>query len=131
MIVIEPLNRYDVPGYFLRTSEQAAEFVRELGRDNLKILFDCYHVQIMEGDLTRRIEKLLPLIGHIQIAAVPSRREPDEGEVAYERLLKAIEAMGYGGFIGAEYSPRDGVEQGLEWLSHARASPTAAGTLAP
>jgi len=116
MILIEPLNARDAPGYFLRTSDEAVEIVRDLGRDNLKILFDCYHAQISEGDLMRRIEKLLPLIGHIQIAAVPSRREPDEGEIAFDRLLLAIDAMGYGGFIGAEYSPRKSVEDGLGWM---------------
>ena len=123
MIVIEALNVRDMPGYFLNTSSQAAVIIGELGRDNLKILFDCYHVQVTEGDLIRRIEKLLPLIGHIQIAAVPSRHEPDEGEVAYERLLRAVDEMGYRGFIGAEYMPRSGeVEAGLEWLALARAA---------
>jgi 2-dehydrotetronate isomerase len=120
IVVIEPLNRRDAPGYFLNSSAQATEIVRELGRANLKILFDCYHVQIEEGDLTRRLEKLLPLVGHIQIAAVPSRREPDEGEIAYDRLLKAVEAMGYMGCIGAEYNPREGVESGLGWLAALR-----------
>jgi hydroxypyruvate isomerase len=119
-IVIEPLNRFDAPGRFLRTSEEAAELIGALGRDNAKILFDCYHAQISEGDLTRRIEKLLPLIHHIQIAAVPSRREPDEGEVAYDRLLPAIDAMGYRGFIGAEYRPRGTVEEGLGWMQASR-----------
>jgi 2-dehydrotetronate isomerase len=115
-VLIEPLNRYDVPGYFLTDTSMAADIIRELGRDTLKILLDCYHTQITEGDLTRRIERLLPLIGHVQIAAVPSRAEPDEGEVAYDRLLRAIEAMGYDGFIGAEYTPRGAVEAGLGWL---------------
>ncbi|MGH6922340.1 MAG: hydroxypyruvate isomerase family protein [Propylenella sp.] len=115
-IVIEPLNRYDAPGRFLRTSEEAAELIGALGRDDVKILFDCYHAQISEGDLTRRIEKLLPVIHHIQVAAVPSRREPDEGEVAYDRLLPAIDAMGYRGFISAEYRPRATVEEGLGWM---------------
>jgi hydroxypyruvate isomerase len=115
-ILIEPLNPYDAPGYFLRSTAQAAEIITELGRPNVKLLFDCYHTQINEGDLTRRIERLMPLIGHMQIAAVPSRAEPDEGEVAYERLLKAVDAMGYRGFAGAEYRPRESVEEGLGWL---------------
>jgi hydroxypyruvate isomerase len=115
-VVIEPINQRDAPGYFLRTTGQAAQVVEELGRSNLKLLFDCYHVQVTEGDLTRRLEQLLPIIGHIQIAAAPSRAEPDEGEVAYDRLLPAIEAMGYRGFIGAEYRPRARVEDGLGWL---------------
>jgi hydroxypyruvate isomerase len=115
-IVIEPLNRFDAPGYFLRTSDQAAALIGALGHGNVRLMFDCYHAQISEGDLTRRIETLLPLVHHIQIAAVPSRREPDEGEVAYDRLLNAIDAMGYGGFIGAEYRPRGTVEEGLGWM---------------
>ena len=122
IIVIEPLNARDMPGYFLRTSGEAAEIVRELGHGNVKILFDCYHAQISEGDLARRIENLVPAIGHIQIASVPSRREPDEGEIAYDRLLKTVDAMGYAGFIGAEYSPRDGVEEGLGWLRAMRSA---------
>ena len=120
-IVIEPLNARDAPGYFLRTSEEAAAIIEELGRANVKILFDCYHTQVSEGDLTRRLERLLPVIGHIQIAGVPARAEPDQGEVAYERLLPALEAMGYGGFIGAEYRARGTVEEGLGWLTRFRA----------
>jgi hydroxypyruvate isomerase len=120
VVLIEPINQRNVPGYFLRSSEQAAAIIAELGRTNVKILFDCYHAQISEGDLTRRIAKLLPLIGHIQIAAVPSRAEPDEGEVAYDRLLKSIDAMGYQGFVGAEYRPRATVEEGLGWLKRLR-----------
>ncbi len=115
-ILMEPLNARDVPGYFLSTSAEAAEIIGELGRDNLKIMFDCYHVQIGEGDLTRRLDKLLPIVGHVQIAAVPSRAEPDEGEIAYERLLPAFQALGYTGYIGAEYRPRTSVEEGLAWM---------------
>ena len=114
--VIEPLNPYDNPGAFLNSSALAEEIIGELGRPNLKLLFDCYHVQIVEGDLTRRLEKLMPVIGHIQIAAVPTRAEPDEGEISYERLLKTIEKLGYRGFIGAEYRARGEMEAGLGWL---------------
>jgi hydroxypyruvate isomerase len=120
ILVIEPLNGRDVPGYFLRTSEQAAGIIAELGRGNVKILFDCYHTQISEGDLLRRFERLQPVIGHVQIAAVPSRAEPDEGEVAYERLLASFEAAGYAGFIGAEYRARSTEEEGLAWMDRFR-----------
>jgi hydroxypyruvate isomerase len=116
-ILIEPLNRRDVPGYFLADLEQAAGVIAELALPNVKILFDCYHAQVSGGDLTSRIERLLPLIGHIQVAGVPARAEPDEGEVAYDRLLTAIEAMGYSGFVGAEYRPRGTVEEGVGWLA--------------
>ncbi len=121
-ILIEPLNHYDVPGAFLTRTDVASAIIAELGRPNVKILFDCYHVQINEGDLTRRLQNLMPTIGHIQIAAVPSRAEPDEGEIAYDRLLKSIKAMGYDGFIGAEYRARGDVEAGLKWMAAIRAA---------
>ncbi len=121
-IVIEPCNRYDVPGNFLNNTDQAAGIIAELGRSNVKMLFDCYHAQVSEGDLTRRLERLMPIIGHIQIAAVPSRAEPDEGEISYPYLLKTIEKLGYRGFIGAEYRARGVMEAGLGWLKAARAA---------
>ena len=121
-IVLEALNPYDVPGNFLNSLDQAAGIIAELGRPNVKHLFDCYHVQIIAGDLTRRLERLMPTIGHIQIAAVPSRAEPDEGEIAYDRLLTTIETLGYRGFIGAEYRARGEVEAGLGWLRSVRAA---------
>lgn len=121
-IVIEPLNRRDVPGAFLNHTDQASSIIAELGLANVKILFDAYHAQISEGDLTRRLETLMPTIGHIQIAAVPSRAEPDEGEIAYDRLLKSVDAMGYDGFIGAEYRARGKVEEGLSWMEAVRAA---------
>lgn len=115
-ILIEPLNHRDAPGYFLKTSDEAAALIGELGAPNVRMMFDCYHVQIMQGDLMRRLERHLPLIGHIQIAAVPSRHEPDEGEIAYERLIAEIDRLGYTGFIGAEYRPRGPTQDGLGWL---------------
>ncbi len=119
-IVIEPLNRRDVPGCYLHTTDLAEAIITELGRPNVKILFDCYNIQVSQGDLTKRLEKLMPLIGHIQIAAVPSRAEPDEGEICYERLLPTIVALGYNGFIGAEYTARAEVEAGLKWMAALR-----------
>jgi 2-dehydrotetronate isomerase len=119
-ILIEPINHRDAPGYHLAGTAQAASLIEEIGRANVRLMFDCYHVQILEGDLVRRVERLLPLIGHIQIAAVPSRAEPDEGEIAYERLLPMIEALGYDGFIGAEYRPRGSTDEGLGWVERFR-----------
>jgi len=121
-ILVEPLNYRDAPGYFLSSSDEAARLIGELGEPNVRMMFDCYHVQIMEGDLIRRIERHLSLIGHIQIAAVPSRREPDEGEIAYERLIAEIDRLGYAGFIGAEYRPRGTTWEGLGWLKAFRRS---------
>ena len=119
-ILLEPLNHRDVDDYFLCEVEQAAEIIRIVGAPNVKIMFDCYHVQIMEGDLLRRIEAHLPFIGHIQIAAAPSRAEPDEGEIAFDRLIPAIYDAGYQGFVGAEYKPRGTTDAGLGWLSAMR-----------
>jgi hydroxypyruvate isomerase len=121
-VLIEPLNPTDAPGYFLNHLDQAAAIISELGRPNAGILFDCYHAQLTGGDLTRRLERLLPLVHHVQIAGVPSHREPNEGEVAYDRLLPAIERMGYRGFIAAEYRARSTVEDGIGWLSAMRAA---------
>lgn len=119
-VLIEPLNHRDVPDYFLVGIETAIMVVEALGRPELKIMFDCYHTQITEGDLLRRFEAHRDRIGHIQIAAVPSRAEPDEGEVAYDRLLPAIEMLGYSGFVGAEYKPRTDTDAGLGWLAAMR-----------
>ena len=119
-VLIEPLNHYDAPGYFLSGSDQAAAIVREVGAPNLRLMFDCYHLQIMEGDVTRRLERLLPLVGHVQIAAVPDRGAPDHGELDHGHLLPAIEAMGWDRPVGAEYKPAGGTDETLGWLSRYR-----------
>ncbi len=116
-ILIEPLNHYDAPGYFLSTSEQAAGIVRELALPNLKLMFDCYHLQIMEGDVGRRLERLLPIVGHIQIAAVPDRGAPDHGELDCGYILTLIKALGWSTPVGAEYKPGPDTDATLDWLS--------------
>ncbi|MCA0960726.1 hydroxypyruvate isomerase family protein [Salipiger bermudensis] len=122
-ILIEPINTRDVPGYHLTSLEQAAGTIAALGRDNLKIMFDCYHLQILQGDLTRRFAEHLPLIGHVQIAAVPDRGEPDAGELCYAGLLRGFREAGYRGAVGAEYRPRGGATRaGLGWLPPLRAA---------
>ena len=115
-IVIEPINQIDAPGYHLRTLAQGIATIEAVGKDNLKLMLDCYHTQISEGDLARRIRATLPYVGHIQIAAVPDRGEPDQGEVNYPWLLAEIDAMGWNGFIGAEYKSRQTTDVGLSWL---------------
>ncbi len=115
-ILIEPLNRYDAPGYFLTTTDQAVAIIDEVGAPNLKLMFDCYHVQVMEGDLTRRLKTLLPLIGHIQFASVPDRGPPDRGEVAYDHVFRTIAGLGYAGPLGAEYKPGGDTDTSLAWL---------------
>lgn len=119
-ILIEPLNAYDAPGYFLRTTEQARSIIDTLALPNLKLMFDCYHVQLSEGDLTHRLSDLMPIIGHIQFAGVPDRGAPDGGEVHYPHIFRHLEQLGYQAPLGAEYLPGGPTEDSLEWLVHAR-----------
>jgi len=114
-LLIEPINTRDRPNYFLTRIEQAADIIAKVGKPNVKIQFDFYHVQIVSGDLITRFEKHLPLIGHVQIAAVPSRHEPDEGEINYPEVLKAVDQLGWGGWVACEYRPRANTEGGLGW----------------
>ncbi len=116
-IVIEPLNERDAPGYHLSLVEVGIKTIEAVAADNLKLMFDIYHVQIMQGDLTERLRATLPHIGHIQFAAVPDRGEPDRGELNYPDLLAALDEMGWDGFVGAEYKPRGTMEEGLGWMS--------------
>jgi hydroxypyruvate isomerase len=116
-ILIEPLNRRQNPDYFLRGSDQAVAILDRVGCSNVKLMFDIYHAQINEGDILMRIATLLPRIGHIQIAAVPSRAEPDEGELSYRQIFAELDRMGYAGWIGAEYRPRGTTVDGLGWLN--------------
>jgi hydroxypyruvate isomerase len=114
-LLIEPINPRDRPGYFLKEVEHAADLVGEIGAPNVRIQFDFYHIQIVGGDLLKRFEKFLPVVGHVQIAAVPTRGEPDEGEIAYPHVFEAIERLGYTGWIGCEYKPRARTAEGLSW----------------
>jgi hydroxypyruvate isomerase len=114
-LLIEPINPRDRKDYFLSHVEHAAEIVKKVGADNVRIQFDFYHIQIVGGDLIKRFEKLLPWIGHVQIAAVPSRHEPDEGEINYPAVFEAIDRAGYQGWIGCEYRPRGTTVEGLGW----------------
>ena len=116
-ILIEPLNHYNAPGYFLSTVEQAADIIREVARANLKLMFDFYHVQIMGGDVTRRFEAALPLVGHVQIASVPDRGSPDHGELDYFFALQRVRNLGWVHPIGAEYLPANGAVPDLAWLA--------------
>jgi hydroxypyruvate isomerase len=114
-LLIEPLNARDRPGYFLSRVEHAADVIAKVGRANVRLQFDCYHVQITQGDLITRLERFLPVIGHVQIAAVPSRQEPDEGEVNYPAIYAALDRIGYAGWVACEYRPRGRTEDGLRW----------------
>lgn len=116
-VLIEPINARDMPGYFLGTLAQAAAVIAEVGEPNLRLQFDLYHAQITEGDLSRKLERYLPLIGHVQIASVPERSEPDAGEFDAARLFAQLDALGYSAWVGCEYRPRAGTRAGLGWLA--------------
>ena len=120
-ILIEPINTRDMPGYFLNRQDEAQDICTELGIDNLKVQFDIYHCQITEGDIATKLQRDMSRphagIGHIQIAGVPGRHEPDTGEINYPYLFRLIDQLGYVGWIGCEYRPRAGTTEGLNWLS--------------
>ncbi len=117
-ILIEPINTRDVPGYHLSSTAHAASVIAALRRGNLRMMFDCYHLQIMEGDLLRRFARYQPIIGHVQFAGVPDRGAPDQGEVDYRWLLPQFAALGWRGPFGAEYRPGEaGTEASLAWMT--------------
>jgi 2-dehydrotetronate isomerase len=119
-LVIEPINTRDIPGFFLNTQAEAREVIEAVGAPNLKIQMDFYHAQIVEGDLAMTLRKNFDLVGHTQIAGVPDRHEPDEGEVNYPYLFGLLDQLGYEGWVGCEYRPRGKTEDGLGWLKAAR-----------
>lgn len=121
MLLIEPLNHHDNPGYFLSRAEHAAEILVSLGRPNLRMMFDCYHQQIMGGNLSRRLEAHLPLIGHIQIASVPDRGTPDHGELDYRHIVALLRDLGWRRPLGAEYQDPRPTEETLCWMADLRA----------
>jgi hydroxypyruvate isomerase len=115
-ILLEPINtRVDMPGYFYDTTSAAMSIIADAARDNVKLQYDIYHMQIMEGDIARSIERLLPHIGHIQLADNPGRGEPGTGEINYPWLLQRLDQLGYSGFVGCEYRPVDETLSGLGW----------------
>ncbi|MFE1949338.1 2-oxo-tetronate isomerase [Streptomyces sp. NPDC059524] len=117
-ILIEPINTRDIPGYFLNRQADAHAVVREVGAPNLKVQLDLYHCQIVEGDLTTTLRRDLPSgrVGHLQIAGVPDRHEPDRGELNLRHLCAVIDDLEYDGWIGCEYFPAAGTSEGLDWL---------------
>jgi hydroxypyruvate isomerase len=120
-LLIEPINNRDFPGYYLTTIEQAAAILETVKHSRLKIQLDWYHAQIMGGDLCRRTERFLGQVGHMQVAGVPDRSEPDRGEVNFAHLFRLVDQLGYQGWIGCEYQPAGKTEDGLAWLRPFRA----------
>jgi hydroxypyruvate isomerase len=114
-LLIEPINTRTVPGFFLTGSRQAIDVLNAAGEGNAFLQYDIFHMQVMEGDLAHSIERLLPRIGHMQLADVPGRHEPGSGEINFEFLLAHIDALGYTGCMGCEYNPRGDTVEGLKW----------------
>ena len=115
-LLIEPINTFDIPGFYLSKTEQALDILKEVGSDNLFIQYDIYHAQRMEGELCKTIETNLSKISHIQLADNPGRNEPGTGEINYTHLFKFIDQIGYKGWIGCEYKPASNTEAGLGWI---------------
>ncbi|MGV8919437.1 MAG: 2-oxo-tetronate isomerase [Pseudomonas sp.] len=115
-VLLEPINTRDIPGFFLNRQDQAQAICKEVGAANLKVQFDCYHCQIVEGDVSVKLRRDMANIGHIQIAGVPDRHEPDLGELNYPYLFELIDKLGYEGWIGCEYRPKGNTSAGLQWM---------------
>ena len=115
-LVIEPINTIDIPGFTLNYPEQARDLIERVGSDNLFLQHDLYHMQIMQGDLARNIERNMDIIRHIQIADNPGRHEPGSGEINYPYLFGYLDEIGYDGWIGCEYVPATTTTKGLGWI---------------
>ena len=114
--MLEPLNTIDNPGYFLTSSVQTRRIIDQVARPNVRMQYDCYHMQIMEGRLADTIAAQLDVIGHVQISGVPGRFEPDaEQEINYPYILSLLDELGFDGWVGCEYRPRAGTLAGLDW----------------
>ena len=116
-ILLEPLNTEDTPGYVLTRTDETRRVIDSVERDNVRLQFDFYHRQIMEGNLERRLEENLDVIGHIQFSSVPGRHEPQHGEVNMAYLFAACDRLGYDGWVGCEYRPKTTVREGLSWAA--------------
>jgi hydroxypyruvate isomerase len=116
-LLIEPINHFDIPGFYLTRTEQALDILDEVGADNAFVQYDIYHAQRMEGELAATMQKHLARIGHIQLADNPGRNEPGTGEINYQFLFKHLDRIGYKGWIGCEYKPATTTEAGLKWIT--------------
>lgn len=117
-VLIEPINTRDIPGFFLNRQDQAHAIIARVGASNLKVQMDLYHCQIVEGDVAMKLRQYIPTghVGHIQIAGVPERHEPDVGELHHPYLFDVLDELGFEGYVGCEYRPRAGTSQGLGWF---------------
>jgi len=119
-LLIEPINTYDIPGFYLSRTEQALRILDEVGSDNLFVQYDVYHAQRTEGELGATLARHLNRIGHIQVADNPGRNEPGTGEINYGWLFRHIDRIGYDGWIGCEYKPAGDTREGLRWLQEVK-----------
>lgn len=115
-LLLEAINTRDMPGFIVSTQMSSYEICQEVGAENLKMQLDCYHMQVMEGDLATKLKRYVPHCGHIQIAGCPERHEPDTGEINYQFLFQLMDSMGYTGWVGCEYRPAGKTTDGLSWL---------------
>lgn len=118
--LIEPINPWDTPGYFLSDFDYAAELIHRLKLPNLQLQFDIYHRQRMRGAVIDGLRALMPIVGHVQVASAPDRHEPATGELDDFRIFRELDALGYDGYVGCEYRPAAGTREGLGWLTLAR-----------
>jgi hydroxypyruvate isomerase len=118
ILVIEPINTRDIPGFFLNRQDEAHAICKDTGSERIKVQMDFYHCQIVEGDLAVKFRQYLKGVGHIQIAGVPERHEPDIGEVNYPYLFRLIDELGYDGWVAGEYRPKGKTSDGLSWLKY-------------
>ncbi len=116
-ILIEPLNTTDTPGYYLHNTTDAAGVIDAVDRPNLKLMFDCYHAAISEGDVLGLLPHMLPILGHVQFASVPDRAEPDHGDLDYHAVFALLDELGWKQPLGAEYRPRGETQAGLGWMT--------------
>lgn len=114
-LLIEPINGRDMPGFLLQRQELAREVIQRVGSPHLRLQFDLYHCQIVQGDLIRTLESQFDVVGHVQLAGVPERHEPDQGEVNFGPVLERLDALGYDGWVGCEYRPAGDTVDGLGW----------------
>jgi hydroxypyruvate isomerase len=119
-ILIEPINSYDVPGYFLKTVDQAIDIINEIGSTDLKLMFDFYHVERQQGSAITRFQAALNFVGHVQFASVPDRASPDHGDLDFDKVFKVLGAN-WSGFCGAEYRPDGHTDASLQWLQNLNA----------
>jgi hydroxypyruvate isomerase len=116
-LLIEPINSFDIPGFFLNHTQQAIDIIRDAGSDNIYVQYDIYHMQRMEGELAKTMEKHLGSIAHLQLADNPGRNEPGTGEINYPFLFACLDRIGYKGWIGCEYKPGTTTVAGLDWAA--------------